>query len=197
MSGTTKDTKSGVDGLKITNGQQQKPTGTKPSTNPTAKGLQRGHDSFAVPAAPTAQHAENYDEAPPGVPGPDYSSAARDALRQQAKPVFTRGRSMLDFTAITSAGPTPAATEMASYFDGSRRRESHLPDGDVDDSPSPSPKEARRRRQTVTEADSELPRRVHPGEEVAGTDAFAPRTSRQETEEGVRDATSGMVDRGE
>ncbi|KAL1849848.1 hypothetical protein Daus18300_013161 [Diaporthe australafricana] len=177
MSGTTNDIKSGVNGLKI-NDAQQRATDTKPDT----KSSKAQGDDFGIPAAPTAQHAENYDEAAPGVPGPDYS--ARDTLRQQAKPVFNRGPSMLDFTAVTSAGPTPAVeVPKASYFDGSRRRESHLPDDGAVET---------MRRQTVTETDSELPRLV-PSDEVQGPDAFAPRTSRQETESGARDATSGWT----
>ncbi|KAG6362486.1 hypothetical protein INS49_010717 [Diaporthe citri] len=125
---------------------------------------------------------------PPGVPGPDHS--ARDTLRKQAKPVFNRGPSMLDFTAVTSAGPTPAGEvpPSASYFDGSRLRESHLPDKEEEEQ---QPEEAMRR-QTVTETDSELPRRV-PGDEVQGVDAFAPRTSRRETEGSAQDRTSGWT----
>ncbi|KAK2609974.1 hypothetical protein N8I77_003438 [Diaporthe amygdali] len=178
MSTTTDDIKSGVKGLKVHDAQQA-PADAKPNAKSQVQG-----DEFKVPAGPTVQHAENYDEAPPGVPGPDHS--ARDALRQQVKPVFNRGPSMLDFTAVTSAGPTPAGElpHAGSYFDGSRRRESHLPDDDED--------VEMMRRQTVTETDTELPRRV-PGDEVRGSDAFAPSVSRRETESGVHDATSGWT----
>lgn len=179
MSGTTNDIRSGVNGFKTTDAQQET-TDTDPDTKPPK--VQR--DELGIPAAPTAQHAENHDDddAAPGVPGPDYS--ARATLRQQAKPVFNRGPSMLDFTAITSAGPTPAAeAPRASYFDGSRRRESHLPDDGAVEA---------MRRQTVTETDSGLPRLV-PGDEVHGADAFAPQTSRQETESGARDATGAWT----
>lgn len=166
-------------------------TSTKPSTIPQG---QREELKAPAAAAPTVQHAENYDEAAPGVPGPDHS--ARDALRKQAKPVFNRGPSMLDFTAVTSAGPTPAgevAAHSGSYFDGSRLRESHLPDEEELEKElgRQQPAEAMRR-QTVAETDSELPRRV-PGGEVSGEDAFAPRTGRRETEGGARDETSGWT----
>lgn len=143
-------------------------------SGPTNKTSTRSNGLAEVPAGATVvpNADNNYDEAPPGVTGPDQS--ARDTLRKQAKPVFNRGPSMLDFTAITSAGPTPAGElpPSASYFDGSRLRESHLPDEEDLE---------RMRRQTVAEIDSELPRRRVPGDEVQGADAFAPRTSRQET----------------
>lgn len=160
---------------------------TKSSTKPQGLG-----EDPKIPSAATVHHAENYDDAPPGVPGPDHS--ARDTLRKQAKPVFNRGPSMLDFTAVTSAGPTPAGevAPSGSYFDGSRLRESHLPDKDKEEEQQQQPETMRRRRETVTEADSELPRLV-PGDEVRGEDAFAPRTSRRETESGVRDETSGWT----
>jgi hypothetical protein len=178
MSSKTDNTKPCPNSLGI-NDAQKRYTDTKPS--PTTHGQHEAGD-FKVPAAATVQHAENYDDAPPGVPGPDHS--ARDTLRKQAKPVFNRGPSMLDFTAVTSAGPTPAGEvpPLASYFDGSRLRESHLPDQEMETM----------RRQTVTETDSELPRRV-PGDEVRGEDAFAPRTSRQETEGSTHDETSGWT----
>lgn len=88
---------------------------------------------------------------------------------------------MLDYTAVTSAGPTPAneiPNPMSSHMRGSRRRESHLPD-EIDFM----------RRDTVIETDTELPRR-EPGDEIQGADAFAPTTSRQETETGGREPTS-------
>lgn len=162
-------------------------TDTKSSTRPQGQ----GQEDLKIPAVATVQHAENYDDAPPGVPGPDHSSA-RDTLRKQAKPVFKRGPSMMDFTAVTSAGPTPAGEvpPSGSYFDGSRLRESHLPDEEEEKKQQQLDGEEgntmrRRRRETVTEADSELPRGVLPGDEVRGEDAFAPRTSRQETEGGA------------
>lgn len=176
MSSKTDNTKPGSNSHG-TNDAQKRYTDTKPSTRPRGQA-----EDFKVPAGATVQHAENYDDAPPGVPGPGHS--ARDTLRKQAKPVFNRGPSMLDFTAVTSAGPTPAGevAPSASYFDGSRLRESHLPDQELETM----------RRQTVAETDSELPRRV-PGDEVQGEDAFAPRTSRQETEGSTQDETSGWT----
>lgn len=176
MSNTTHSIESGPDKVGA-NASQSGYTDVNPSTRPNGQ-----VEEFKVPAAATVQHAENYDEAPPGVPGPDHS--ARDTLRNQAKPVFNRGPSMLDFTAVTSAGPTPAGEvpPSASYFDGSRLRESHLPDKELETM----------RRQTVTETDSELPRRV-PGDEVQGSDALAPRTSRQETASSTLDETSGWT----
>lgn len=89
---------------------------------------------------------------------------------------------MMDYTAVTSAGPTPAneiPNPMGSHLRGSRMRESHLPD-EVDSM----------RRQTVTETDTELPRREL-GDEIRGTDKFGPSLSRQETETGAREFTSG------
>lgn len=178
---TTDSTRFGANGL----GKD-----TRSSTKP--QGLGEDPKIPAAAAAATVQHAENYDDAPPGVPGPDHS-AARDTLCKQAKPVFNRGPSMLDFTAITSAGPTPAGElpPSASYFDGSRLRESHLPDEEED--VRKQVETTRRRRETVTETDSELPRRVPGDEEVQGSDAFAPRTSRRETDGGARDETSGWT----
>ncbi|KKY32844.1 hypothetical protein UCDDA912_g07181 [Diaporthe ampelina] len=180
MSSTTDSNKPAANGLGV-NDAQKGYAGTRPSTRPQGQ-----REEPRVPAA-IAQHAENYDDAPPGVPGPDHS--ARDTLRQQAKPVFNRGPSVLDFTAVTSAGPTPAGEPgpSASYFDGSRLRESHLPD-QVE---LPGPGTAMRR-QAGAETDSEPPRRV-PAAEVRGGDAFAPRTSRRETEAGAQDETSGWT----
>lgn len=185
MSTTTDSTRFGANGL----GKD-----TKSSTKP--QGLGEDPKIPAAAAGATVQHAENYDDATPGVPGPDHS-AARDTLRKQAKPVFNRGPSMLDFTAITSAGPTPAGefAPSASYFDGSRLRESHLPDEEEEEEEvvGQQVEPMRRRRETVTETDSELPRRAPGGEEVQGSDAFAPRTSRRETDGGARDETSGWT----
>lgn len=71
--------------------------------------------------------AKKYDEAPPEQP--DSTSFAK-------KPVFTRGPSVMDYTAIISAGPTPAG-EIPNPFvlnivkGESRQRESHLPDIDI------------------------------------------------------------------
>lgn len=179
MSSTTDITKSGPNSFGANHSQNSyTDMNMKQSTRSQGQG-----EDFKVPASATVQHAENYDDAPPGgVPGPDHS--ARDTLRKQAKPVFNRGPSMLDFTAVTSAEPTPAGevAPSASYFDGSRLRESHLPDKELETM----------RRQTVAETDSELPRRV-PGDEVKGADAFAPRTSRQETEGSTQDETSGCT----
>lgn len=190
MSTTTDSNKVGINGLRV-NDAHQPYKDTKPSTKPQGLG-----EDPKIPSAATVQHAENYDDAHPGVPGPDHS--ARDTLRKQAKPVFNRGPSMLDFTAVTSAGPTPAGevAPSGSYFDGSRLRESHLPDKEEEEQYHQQQQQQgetmRRRRKTVTEADSELPRLV-PGDEVRGEDAFAPRTSRRETESGVRDETSGWT----
>lgn len=119
----------------------------------------------AVPAAAPVEHAENYDEALPGVPGPDSS------VRDQIKPPFNRGMSMLDYTAVASAGPTPAneiPNPLSSHMRGSRVRESHLPD-----------QIESMRRQTVIERDTGLPRRK-PSNEIQETDEFRPSLSRQE-----------------
>ncbi|KAG8159385.1 hypothetical protein KVR01_011046 [Diaporthe batatas] len=163
MSSTTHSSKSGPNQV-VDNESKNGYNFVKPSTWSNG---QAEDSEFKVPVGATAQLAENDDEALPGVPGPDHS--ARDTLRKQAKPVFNRGPSMLDFTAVTSAGPTPAGEvpPSASYFDGSRLRESHLPDMELKTT----------RRQTVTATDLELPSRV-PGGEVQGADGFAPRTSR-------------------
>lgn len=184
MSTTADSNRPGANGLGANNlhhGYKDTKSSTKPQGLP---------EDPKAPSVPTVQHAENYDDAPPGVPGPDHS--ARDTLRKQAKPVFNRGPSMVDFTAVTSAGPTPAGEvpPSASYFDGSRLRESHLPDEEEEGQQQPEGEAMRR--QTVPETDSELPRRV-PGDEVRGEDAFAPRTSRRETEGGARDETSGWT----
>lgn len=156
MSSTTHGPNPGQNNVGPTESQKGD-TNVKPSTRPNGQA-----EELKGPAGATVQHAENYDEAPPGVPGPEHS--ARDTLRKQAKPVFNRGPSMLDFTAVTSAGPTPAGelAPLASYFDGSRLRESHLPDEELETM----------RRQTVTETDSELPRRA-PSHELQGADAIA------------------------
>lgn len=158
MATTTDSRRPGATAFGVNNNTQKTTyTDTKPSTKPQGQ---------AEVAGATVQHAENHDDdAPPGVPEPDPSSA-RDTLRKQAKPVFNRGPSMLDFTAVTSAGPTPAAeaAHSGSYFDGSRLRESHLPDEDEEQQqqnhhhPEAGTMSRRGRRQTVTEADSELPR---------------------------------------
>lgn len=220
MSTTSRINKPGTTGPGRNDAQNRHTDTTKPNMTPQAQREDLKDPAGSSPA-PTVQHAENYDEAPPGVPGPDYS--ARDILRKQAKPVFNRGPSMLDFTAVTSAGPTPAGEfpHSGSYFDGSRLRESHLPDEEKEEEEDRLEEEAaaattrRRRRQTVTEADPEglgeatrrptitetdpegLPRRVDPGGEIRGEDAFAPRASRRETEGGERDETSGWTGAGD
>ncbi|KAI7775815.1 hypothetical protein LA080_006229 [Diaporthe eres] len=141
----------------------------------------------AAAAAATVQHAENHADDDDDDDDDDDAAAARAALRRQAKPVFNRGPSMLDFTAITSAGPTPAAAgeaggPAASYFDGSRLRESHLPDEGEEVEVARMGRQAetmerrRARRQTVTEADSgELPRRDPGGEAQGGGDEWVDR----------------------
>lgn len=103
--------------------------------------------------------AQNYDEAPPGQPGPDFSAK---------KPVFTRGPSVMDYTAITSAAPTPAGEISNPMAPGipkgtSRQRESHLPDLDV-----------------LQEVEAQ--RRIQPRDEISGTDEFGSNLSRAETE---------------
>lgn len=154
------------------------------STNNTGAGettsaqnsLSSAAESRAAQAPAPLRHAGNYDDAPPGVPGPDFSA------RNEAKPAFNRGPSMLDYTAVTSAGPTPAnevPNPMGSHMRGSRIRESHLPD-EVDFI----------RRQTVTAMNTELPRK-EPSDETRGKDEFGPSLSRQETETGTREPTSG------
>ncbi|PSR77051.1 hypothetical protein BD289DRAFT_486640 [Coniella lustricola] len=121
-------------------------------------------------------HAQNYDEAPPGQPGPDFSGAAVTAAAAApppSKPAFTRGISVMDNTAVVSAGPTPAA-ELANPMafvkgtGGSRARESHLPDLDLRDA-------------DVYKGDAFAD---EPADETSGQDAFAPSVARDETDEG-------------
>lgn len=148
----------------------------KPDTSNSKTSRSQATKSHGIPAAPPVEHAENYDEAPPGIPGPDFSA------RKQLKPTFNRGQSMMDYTAITSAGPTPAneiPNPMSSHMRGSRIRESHMPD-----------QIESLRRGTINEADAERPRR-EPDDETRGEDEFGPSLSRQETETGARDHTSG------
>lgn len=119
-----------------------------------------------IPGRPV-EAAQNYDEAPPGQPGPDYSSRPR--------PAFTRGASVMDQTAITSAAPTPAGEIPNPMSFGlaksiSRQRESHLPDLDVRDG----------------DVYTSEGFRTQPDEEISGVDEFGPELSRQETERGTR-----------
>lgn len=115
-------------------------------------------------AAGYSNAAQNYDEAPPGQPGPDFSAT---------KPAFTRGISAFDNTAVVSAGPTPAA-ELANPMvfvkgtGGSRARESHLPDLDLRDA-------------DVYKGDAFS---EEPTDEISGEDAFAPSVARGETDDG-------------
>lgn len=155
MSTTTDSNRPGSNAIGVNKNAHKTYTDTRPSTKPQGQAQDLN--------TPAVQHAENHDDAPSGVPGPDSSSAQVDTLRRQAKPVFNRGPSMLDFTAVTSAGPTPAGevAPAGSYFDGSRLRESHLPDQDEEQQQQQQEEGGtmrRNRRQTVTEADSELPR---------------------------------------
>lgn len=128
--------------------------------------------------------AANYDEAPPGQPGPDFSgvSAAAGArvpplpsssssTINNKKPIFTRGPSVMDGTAVTSAAPTPAGeipNPMAynSVATAQRQRESHLPDLDIRDA-------------DVYGNGGAFGE--EPTDEIEGTDEFAPELSRQET----------------
>lgn len=158
MSTTTDSNRPGATAIGVNKNAHKTYTDTRPSTRPQGQSAQDLD-------APAVQHAENHDDAPSDVPGPDNSSAQVDTLRKQAKPVFNRGPSMIDFTAVTSAGPTPAGevAPAGSYFDGSRLRESHLPDQDEEQQKQQQQQleggtMRRNRRQTVTEADSELPR---------------------------------------
>lgn len=90
---------------------------------------QESATSSATPqptASRTTGSAKNYN-APPEQPGSDLSAK---------KPVFTRGPSVMDYTAVTSAAPTPAgeiSNPMAlNIVKGeSRQREPHLPDLDI------------------------------------------------------------------
>lgn len=112
--------------------------------------------------------AQNYDEAPPGVPGPDFSAR---------KPVFTRGASVMDQTAVTSAAPTPAgeiSNPMGFIPKGSsRQRESHLPDLDL----------------LQAEAARHGGSQVQPKDEISGTDEFGSELSRAEVEAGSSNTT--------
>lgn len=110
--------------------------------------------------------AHNHDEAPPGQPGPDFSAR---------KPPFTRGPSVIDGTAITSAAPTPAG-EISNPMNpsivkvGSRQRESHLPDLDI------------QKPESTGSSTSQV--RLEPRDETSGIDEFGPHTLRAETEAG-------------
>ncbi|KAF3769319.1 hypothetical protein M406DRAFT_109359 [Cryphonectria parasitica EP155] len=127
---------------------------------------------IAPSTLPPIRHAQNYDEAQPGQPGPDFS---------EDRPAFNRGKSVIDNTALVSAGPTPAfevSNPMASAFvkgtGGSRQRESHLPDLDIRDA-------------DVYGSDKEAFEMEEPKDEINGQDEFAPTLSRQETEKGTGD----------
>lgn len=117
-----------------------------------------------LPSGRPVPAARNYDEAPPGQPGPDFSGSI------PKKPAFTRGPSMIDETAITSAAPTPAG-EIADPMrfgvsrGGARQRESHLPDLDIRDADFSGNGTFK-----------------HSDDEIRGTDEFGPELSRQETE---------------
>lgn len=146
--------------------QTNKTAAETPGAGPRRQPLPNGR-----PAVPVAQ---NYDEAPPGQPGPDFSSAAAapsGALSNNKKPAFTRGPSVMDGTAVTSAAPTPAGeipNPMAynSAATAQRQRESHLPDLDVRDADVYG---------SGTFSGEE------PVGEIAGTDEFGPELSREET----------------
>lgn len=108
---------------------------------------------------------------------PTTRSAAPNAppAQLEAKPVFTRGVSMFDQTAVTSAAPTPAGeiSNPMSFGMGrsiDRQRESHLPDEDL---------------LRVVRAMSTT-QRARPGDEgegeVEGEDEFGEDLSRRETE---------------
>lgn len=141
------------------------------------------------PTLPPAAH--NYDEAPPGQPGPDFSGSVHAAAGAAApvvpvqttqfqKPAFTRGPSMLDGTAVTSAAPTPAGeipNPMAynTPATATRQRESHLPDLDLRDAEVYGGGSGGGAFD-VEEGDDE-----EPDDEVRGEDAFAPEAARQGT----------------
>lgn len=116
-----------------------------------------------LPSGRPVPAAQNYDEAPPGVPGPDFSGGI------SKKPAFTRGPSVYDETAISSAAPTPAG-EISDPMRfgvgraGSRQRESHLPDLDIRDADVYGNGNFK-----------------EPDDEIRGTDEFGPELSRQET----------------
>lgn len=85
-----------------------------------------------------------------------------------AKPAFTRGISVIDQTAVTSAAPTPAGEIQNPMSFGmgqpvARQRESHLPDEDL--------------REKVRAMS-----RSEPLDDVEGNDDFGEDLSRQETE---------------
>lgn len=138
------------------------------NTRPTRN--QQKQQSMKAPAAQQATtsripgSAQNYDEAPPGQPGPDFSAR---------KPIFTRGPSVIDGTAVTSAAPTPAG-EISNPMNpsiakaGSRQRESHLPDLDLQQA------------ETTSSGMSQ----VEPKDEISGIDEFGSNLSRAETEAG-------------
>lgn len=127
-----------------------------------------------LPQGRPAPAAQNYDEAPPGQPGPDFSGHGAPQ-----KPAFTRGPSMLDGTAVTSAAPTPAGeipNPMAynTPATATRQRESHLPDLDLRDADVYGNGTFR-----------------EPDDEIRGTDEFGPELSRQETVRPRRGTMSG------
>lgn len=162
---------------------RQKLQDVKTSKQPYPRGTDGRKRVTIAPAAAAARssaaaaHARNYDEAPPGQPGPDLSAKAAAA----AKPQFTRGLSAIDNTAITSAGPTPAFEKpnpMARV--GSKPRESHLPDLDIRDADVPE--------EEYDEMDED------PEDEWnSGRDAFAPSMSRRELETGTGDPSGWEV----
>lgn len=112
-------------------------------------------------ALPTGRPTHAMQESNEVSLGSDSSSAA-------AKPAFTRGISVIDQTAVTSAAPTPAGEIQNPMSFGmgqpvARQRESHLPDEDL--------------REKVRAMS-----RSEPLDDVEGNDDFGEDLSRQETE---------------
>lgn len=138
---------------------------------------QRSMRDPAMPQTTTSRFvgtAHNYDEAPPGLSGPDYSAR---------KPVFTRGLSVIDNTAIISAAATPAGEisnpmGMSLVNGGSRQRESHLPDLDL----------------LQAELDSSGTSQIQPKDEISGNDKFGSNVSRAEVDTGPSGTTDNWQD---
>lgn len=101
------------------------PTAEHREMQPTSSS-QNSTGQRAVAPALSAPAAQNHNKAPPVQAVPHFS----------AKPAFTRGISVVDQTAVTSAAPTPAGeiSNPMSFGVGqsiARQRESHLPDVDL------------------------------------------------------------------
>lgn len=153
----------------------------KQDHQPTTEHLERQHVSStqnnttktARKALPTGRPAgaESEDDAPP-------AEEQSETDHSSAKPLFTRGISVFDQTAITSAAPTPAGeiSNPMSFGVGksvSRQRESHLPDLEL--------LQKVRAMSTAQKAQVAIP---DPEPEPELEDDFGEDLSRQETEKG-------------